>query len=438
MDPLPALLLQIVLLILSALFTSAEVALISYNDYRIKALAEDGDKRAVKLLSLSRRESKVIGAVQSCILLCTVLAGAYGAWSFVKYFPFTEAVSAALLALIIATVTAVFGEMVPKRLALKDPDKHALALTPFIGALRIVLTPLTAVINAVSYITLRLFGINPHDEAEKVTEEEIRMMVDIGSEKGVIAPEEKVLIQNIFEFDNMRAENVMTHRTEVAVLMEKDTPQEWEKIVRDTGYSRFPVCGENIDDIVGVLHARELYEFLYDGSGDAKSLIRPPYVVPETVATDVLFRNMQREKSHMAIVVDEYGGFSGIVTLDDLLEEIVGEMDDESDGEEDVPEIIRIDENTWKVSGTAPLDELEEEMGVTLPTDEFDTLGGLVYDKIDYVPDDGAMFDVETDGISVHVIKIQDRRIERAIVKKLPPHEEDNSGKSEKEKGAEE
>jgi putative hemolysin len=220
----------------------------------------------------------------------------------------------------------------------------------------------------------------------------------------------------------MAASSVMTHRKDVTVLMTDETTVEWEEKVRESGNSRFPVCGEDIDDIVGVVYARELYEFLYDKAENVEEIIHQAYIVPETIAIDVLFENMQKEKTHFAIVADEYGGFAGIVTMDDILSEIVGEIEDEEydeEEDEDEEDIVKISDSEWEMDGLTPLDEVSEAVGISLPEDEFDTLSGLILDCIDYVPDDGATIDVETNGLKIKATEIKDRRVVRAIVKKL-------------------
>ena len=379
------------------------------------------DKRAKKLLKLKENEAVFLAACRYWTILILLLAGAFSAALLTE----TDVVYAVIIVIVTAFAGLVLCRMVPLRIALKNAENLARGLIMPMRLVYVISRPAVVAAEWLARLLSVIGGVATDEELTDVTEEEIRKMVDIGSESGAIAPEEQEFIQNIFEFDTLSAVDVMTHRTDVAVLKMEDDPREWEKTVRDTGFSRFPVCGSSIDDIVGVVHARELYEFLYDGSGSAASIIRPAYVVPETVPADIVFRNMQQEKNHMAIVADEYGGFSGIVTIDDLLEELVGEIVDEKEEQiEDAPPIEKIDENTWSVDGTAPLDDVSEELGVELPTEEYDTIGGLIFAQMDKIPDDGLTFEVEAYGLLMKVVKISDRRIERVLVCIAEPAEE--------------
>lgn len=423
-DPLPAAILQLIFIALTSFCTGAEAAICCVNDYKMRELAKEGSKKAKRVIRLMEDEGKVVSSVQTGIMAFTLLSGALGT---AVYVPLLErAVGSYGLAFLITVlceiaVIVVFGDKAPKKICTSKPDECAMALSALIVCVSKLLYPVSFVLNAFSKMFVRLSGNDPDGEVENVTEDEIRMMVDLGSEKGTIAPEEKELITNIFEFGDMDAEDVMTHRKDVTVLMADETPEEWEDAVRESGYSRFPVCGEDIDDIVGVVYARELYEFLYDKGSDINEIIHQAYIVPETISIDVLFKNMQKEKTHFAVVADEYGGFAGIVTMDDILSEIVGEIEDEEydeDEEKERDDIICISENEWDMDGLTPLEEVAECVGVDLPLDEFDTLSGLVLDCIDYVPDDGATIEVETNGLEIEVTQIKDRRIERAIVRK--------------------
>lgn len=423
-DPLPAILLWAVFILLTALCTGCEAAICCVNDYKMREMEKEGNKKAAKVLRLMEREAKIVSSIQTGIMTFAVSAGVVGTYVFVPLL--TRATSSAALSVTLAAlgeivITVVFGDMVPKKICTSKPDKCAMRLYGFIKCISTVLRPVSFLLNSLSKAFVSLSGNDPDGEVENVTEDEIRMMVDLGSEKGTIAPEEKELITNIFEFGDLNAGDVMTHRKDVTVLMADETAEEWEDAVRESGFSRFPVCGEDIDDIIGVVYARELYEFLYDKEGDVREIIHQAYIVPETMSIDLLFENMQKEKTHFAIVADEYGGFAGIVTMDDILGEIVGEIENEEyddEEEEEREDIIRLSDSEWDMDGLTPLEEVSETVGVELPTDEFDTLSGLVLDCIDYVPDDGATIEVETCGLEIEVTEIKDRRIVRAIVKK--------------------
>ena len=262
---------------------------------------------------------------------------------------------------------------------------------------------------------------------DQVSEDNIMAMVEEGEESGAIQSNEKEFIENVFQFDNTTARDVMVHRTDMVTLPADAEEGEIIEAIRQSGLSRFPVYGEDADDIVGILSTRDyLLNFHQPVPRPLKELLRPAYFVPETVAADVLFRDMQGKKTHMALVVDEYGGTSGLVTLEDLLEELVGNIYDEFDPQEE-QEIIRLDEKRWRVSGSADLEELAKAMDFELPEDEemdYDTLGGLVFSQLSVIPEDGSRPVVEALGLHIQVEELCDRRVEWALVEKLSPEPE--------------
>ena len=322
-----------------------------------------------------------------------------------------------------------FGELVPKRIAMQKPDKVARASAGVITALSIVMKPIIWLLSASTNGVLRLLRMNPNEEEEAVTEEEIRLMVDIGEEKGAIEAAEKEMIENIFEFNNTTAKDVMMHRTNVTAIWKNDPPEEILKMIRESGLSRFPVYDEDIDDIVGILSTRAyLLNEKSERPKPLEEIIYPAYCVPESVHTDVLFREMQRQKIHIAVVVDEYGGMSGIVTMEDLLEEIVGNIYDEFDPQ-DEQDITEIKTGLWRISGATEIGRIAETLDVELPEDEdFDTLGGLVYSQLSTIPEDGSHPVVEAYGLHIRVEKLEDRRVEWALVSKaeVKPAAEDS------------
>ncbi len=417
MEPLPASITQLVLLIFCGIFTVLTVALEELNITALRKEAEDDDDSVSKrLLKLKDNEARFAVGYRFWSILIYICVGLLTSQYLALVYEVSGIAPTCLLALAVALASVIIGRLAPARIGRKYTDKVAHSMTWAMEGLYVISFPFVAASLWLARLLAGLFGVDPDENLDDVTEEEIRMMVDIGTETGVIAPEEQEFIQNIFEFDSMSAADVMTHRIDVAVLRLGEDPREWEKQVRDSGFSRFPVCGRTIDDIVGIVYARELYEFLYDGSGDIRGIIHKAYIVPETVSTDVLFRNMQQEKNHMAVVVDEYGGFSGVVTMDDLLEELVGHINDEKEEQVEPEPIVKIDENTWEIDGTAPLDEVAEELGVKLPVEEYDTIGGLIFAQMDTIPEDGSTFEIEAYGLAMKVVKIEDRRIERVLV----------------------
>ena len=433
-DPLlGSLLLQIILILINAFFASSELAVLSLNENKTRKQAEDGDKKAAMLLRMVEAPSSFLSTIQIGITLAGFLASAFAAsnfaarlsallrrWGLTLLSPGAlYSVCVVLITLILSYFTLIFGELVPKRIAMKSPEKVAKFAGPVILGLATVMKPVVAFLAASTNLVLRLIGIDPKAENEQVTEEEIRMMVDIGEEKGVIEGSEAELIENVFEFNNITAADVMVHRTDMTALCIRDSAEEILAVIRESGFSRFPVYDEDADDIVGVLSTRE---FLLNAQSASPlplgKLLRAPYLVPETIRADVLLREMQKKKAHMAVVLDEYGGTSGLITMEDLLEEIVGDIYDEFDEQEE-QDIMPLEENLWRIQGGAPLDEINEALHVSLPEDEeFDTLGGLIYSRLTTIPEDGATPCVDAFGLHIQVEKVEDRRVVSALVRK--------------------
>lgn len=446
-DPIGGqLLIQLVLILVNAFFAATEIAVISMNDNKLRRMAEDGDKKAAVMMKLAASPNSFLSTIQICITLSGFLGSAFAADNFASRLTnvlvkagFTALSPGALntlcvilITIILSYFTLVLGELTPKRIAMQYPEKIARLSCGVISAVAKIFRPVVWLLSASTNGMLRLFRINPNANTEEVTEEEIRMMLDIGGESGAIEQEERTMIENIFEFNNMTAQDVMVHRMDVVALHVEDTPEEILQAIRESGLSRFPVYESDIDDIVGVLNTRD---FLLNRDSDSpktvRDMLRPAYLVPETVQADILFRDMQKQKIHMAIVVDEYGGMSGIVTMEDLLEEIVGNIYDEFDPTEET-EIEQMEENLWRVSGTIDLETLSDALKVPLPLDEeYDTLGGMVFSSLSAIPENGATLDVTMNGLHIQVVEISDHRVETALVSKvLPETEPENDDKS--------
>jgi len=440
----------VVLIAINAFFATTEIAVISLNENKLRRQAEEGDSKADRLLKMVENSASFLSTIQVGITLAGFLGSAFAADNFasrlvrwlvdVKQFTAIpestlNTLSVILITLILSYFTLVFGELVPKQIAMKKSDSVARMASGIIRFLSIALKPVVWFLSVSTNATLKLMGINPNEESEEVTEEEIRLMVDIGEEKGAIESNEKEMIENIFEFNNMRASDVMVHRTDISAIWVEDTVEEIITTIEETGLSRFPVYDEDIDDIVGTLSTRSfLLNLRREEPKPLRELIRPAYFIPESIAADVLFRDMQTKKIHIAIVVDEYGGTSGLLTMEDLLEEIVGNIYDEFDPQEE-KDIQPLGENQWKVAGSADLETLAETLGFQLPEDEdfdFDTLGGLVFSRLTTIPDDGSQPVVECFGLSIHVTQITDRRVEWATVTLLPSAEEEEDEPKEK------
>ncbi len=431
------LLLQLILILVNGWFAATEVAVLSVNEAKLRHDAEEGDKVAEQLMKLSESPNKFLSTIQVCITLAGFLGSAFAADQFasrladaVKGFiaidpAVLNTICVVLITLVLSYFTLVFGELVPKRIAMHHPDKMARLALGMLKFCSSTFKPIVWLLSASTNGVLRLIGIDPNAEPEEVTEEEIRMMVDMGGETGAIEETEKEMIENIFEFNNLSAEDVMTHRTDVFSIWVGDDNDTILKTIRESGLSRFPVYDEDMDDIVGVLSARS---FLLNAASAAprptRELIRDAYFVPETVQADALFRDMQKKRIHMAVVVDEYGGMSGIVTMEDLLEEIVGNIYDETDHKVEA-EIELVEEDTWRIAGTTMLEDIAEALDIDLPLEEeYDTLGGLIFSQFTTIPQDGTNPEVTVHGLHIQVEKIEDHRVEYALVTKLPAEDE--------------
>lgn len=422
--------LQVLLIALIAVFTCAETAIFAISESRLEDLTDEGNKKAARLLKLTSMPSKFLTAARAAVTLAGFTASAFAAECFAG--GLTEklikegsrisesvlmTVSVIVVTVILAFTALVFGELVPKRAAMKNPERTGLAMSGVIIALAALFTPFARFSAAVANAVLRLMKIDPNDDGERVTEEEIRMMVDAGSEKGTIDEDEKEMIQNVFEFDDLTAEEIATHRTDVVMLQLDESPEEWEKTIYESSYSHYPVCRETVDEIVGVLYTRDYFR-LKDKSRTnvLKKAVKPAYFVPHSINADVLFENMKKSRNYFAIVLDEYGGVHGIVTMTDLIEEIVGDFNNNWD--EDEADIERIDASSWRISGGADIDDVEKELGVKLDSGDYDTFGGFVISALGYIPDDGQTVETDAGGLHISVAEVKDHRIVRTVAEK--------------------
>lgn len=445
-DPFGPILLWMILLFLAACSHAAEVALPFLDEAEWKKRAGQGESRArrvMRLQELTDDKADLVQAAQWMLLLAACVCAC--AW---LYPPLRERLAMfegsaggflAGLILFVPIVLASYalGVQLPECLAVNRPEKTiAVAAMPALFSAT-VFSPAALACCAVTGLVLKVLRIQPVNAQEHVTEEEIRMMVDIGEEKGTIQAGEKEMIENIFEFNNMTAGECMVHRKDMTALDAEDDAEKILATIRESGLSRFPVYEGDIDNVIGILIARDY--LLNACAGEKKCLremIRPAYFVPESVRTDVLFREMQTRKQHMAIVVDEYGGTGGLITLEDLLEEIVGNIYDEFDPQAE-QEITLLPDGRYRVSGSVALDRLGEALNVDFPEDEeYETLGGLVLSCLTEIPADGARPVVEKLGLRISVEEIADRRVEWAIVEKLREDlpEAENRGENTKER----
>lgn len=437
--------LQIILILFNAVFACAEIAVISINDTRLEKLAASGNKKASRLKKLTSQPARFLATIQVAITLSGFIGSAFAAENFSVYLvklivktgiPVSESVldsvSVVLITFILSYFTLVFGELVPKRLAMKNSEKIALGMSGFISAVSKFFAPLVWMLNASTNGILRLFGVNPENEEDTVTEEEILMMSDAGAEKGTIDEVENRIIKNVFAFDDMTAEQICTHRTDVSVLWSEEPVEVWEETIHSTRHSVFPVCGESVDNVIGVLNAKDYFR-LDDKSKEniMKNAVREPYFVHENMKADRLFAKMkQSDSGHFAIVVDEYGGMSGIVTVTDLVEQLVGEFADEDD-DETAAKFEQLDELTWNVPGITSLSEICEELEINLPADKYETFGGYVIAVLGEIPKDGTQVHLDTEQLSIDVLEVRHHRIENCRVVKIISETAEEEGSDE-------
>ena len=435
------LLLQAVLIFLNAVFASAEIAVLSINETKLERMAQEGNNRAKRLFRLTREPARFLATIQVAITLSGFLGSAFAADNFSE--PLVDwilslgvnipratldAAAVIVVTLVLSYFTLIFGELVPKRIAMKKPEQLAMGISGLVSGISIVFKPVVSFLSISTNLVLRLCGIDPNEEEEKVSEEEIRMMVDVGSEKGTIDHQEKEFIQNVFEFNDIMVESIATHRTDVTILWMEEDMDSWAETIHNSRHTRYPVCDGSPDNIVGVLNAKDYFR-LEDKSREnvLQNAVYPAYFVLETTKADVLFKNMKANKKSMAIIIDEYGGMTGIVTLYDLIEELVGDLEDEPlEYKNDDPYIEKVDENTWQVKGNVELEDIEEALKVEIASAEFDTFTGLVFEELGRIPEDGEQdINLKIQDIQVHISSVKDHQIEKAEIKISAKEEKD-------------
>jgi putative hemolysin len=423
----------VILIALNAFFAAAEIALISLNDNKIKHMADTGHKKAKIVHKLLSEPSKFLATIQIGITLAGFLASAFAADSFSGHLTelflrvgiplskgLLDSISVIIITLLLSYFTLVFGELVPKRVALKKAEGIAMFAASPLTMLSKITAPFVAFLTFSTNLVARLFGVRPDDEEEEVTEEDIKMMIDVGNERGSIDEDERMMIHNIFELDNKDVTDIMTHRSNMVAIPSHYTLKEIATLVNREMYTRYPVYEGNMDNIIGILHSKDLLAYMgkEETSFQLSKIIREPYFVLESKRIDELFIQMQKNNVLFAIVVDEYGGTDGIVTMEDLVEEIVGNIFDEYD-EPKPPEIKIIGEHTYLLQGTISLDDVQELLKITLPIEIYDTLSGFLISKIGYIPNENEKPTILFNNFEFQVEEIVDRRISQVKVTKI-------------------
>ncbi|MBQ6018730.1 MAG: HlyC/CorC family transporter [Clostridia bacterium] len=442
-------LLMITLVLVNGFFSCSEIAVLSLNDKRIDKLADEGSKKAKKVKKLTSNSSQFLSTIQIGVTLAGFFMSASAAQTYaplvaqaiVNAQPAWQAHSGGIetaafivITLFVSYLSLVFGELVPKKIAMAKPEKIATAFAPVLLAVSAIAKPFVKLLAASTNGVLRLIGVDPNADNEQVTEEEIRMLVDEGEEKGVIEDTQREMINNIFELDDVSAGEIMTHRVDMTAVEADEPVRTVIDAAIEDGYSRIPVYDDDPDNIVGIVYVKDLLRFI--GSGIPKNtsirdVMRESYFVPESKKCGDLFKEMTEHRLQMCVVVDEYGGTAGIVTVEDILESIVGDIDDEYDDDDE--EISKINDNVYTVDGVTDIDEVSELIGVELPEGDYNTLGGFLMAQLGYIPQNGGEEDVvEYKNLKFTVLGVDERRIDKVRIEILPEPQPENDTEEEK------
>ena len=406
----------IVCLGFSAFFSATETAYTSFNRAKMKNLAADGNKKAARALKISENYDKLLSTILVGNNIVNIVLSSLSTVLFIKVLagPNFAGYATAISTAVATIVVLLFGEISPKSIAKERPESFAMAVGGVLKLFTVILAP----VNAIMMLWKKLLSkiIKPRND-DTVTEGELLTLVDEAHEDGSIDEYNKTVIENIFDFDDIYAVDIATHRTDVKLLSLDDSDEDWDEIIMSSRYSRYPICGETVDEIVGVLDARRYFRLdSKDRATVMETAVDSPYFVPETVKADVLFKKMKENKAQFAIVLDEHAGFTGIVTLTDLVECLVGEFAEPADEEEAEELIVALDDGKWEISGAALLEEITELTGVKIDDGESDTFGGFVLGIYGSIPEDGTVFTVSTDDMEIDIQGIKDHKIEKAIV----------------------
>ena len=417
------LMMLVLLIALNAFFASAEIAFISLNDAKIEKQAKEGNKKAKQIEKMIKSPSKFLATIQIGITLAGFLSSAFASDAFAEklapllfnIMPFIslniwKSVSIILITIILSFFTLIFGELVPKRFAMKNYEKISFATIGIIRTISIITAPfvkfLTIVTNAVS----KLFGVGENDE-ESVTEEEIKMLIDQGEEKGTIQEEEKELINNVFEFNDITVSEIMRHRKDIFAVDINISNEELlhELSAEEYRYSRIPVYDETIDEIKGILYVKDVLKNINKKTFKVKNVVKDAYFVSQNRLINEVFKELQKNKKQIAIIVDEYGGTAGLITMEDILEELVGDIFDEYDKEE--KEYEQIDTNTFFLSGSMTINDVNKLLDAKIPEGDYDTLSGYLQEKLGRIPEEEELPTIDTETVTYKIEEYEDKRI---------------------------
>ena len=440
MDSIPSqLLLQAILILVNAFFAATEIAVLSLNATQLEKKAEKGEKTAKRLLKLTQEPSGFLSTIQIGITLAGFLGSAFAADNFSGYLVdwiyndigFTalslttlDTLAVIVITLILSYFTLIFGELVPKRIAMQKPYEVSKLSCGVVLAVAKVVKPVVKFLSMSTNAILRILHLKTEAEEDTITEEEILMMIELGEKRDVLDEDESEWLQNIFDFDDTCIREIMTHSVDVVSIALDASDDEIINIIKKTGISRYPVYDHDDENIIGILHVRDYLLNLQTKEKSFKDILTPAYFIPDSMTADDLFEDMQTKNIHFAIAIDEFGEMSGIITLEDLVEEIVGNIYDEHDAYEQ-PSIQTINDHQWKVSGNVNIEDLSKELDTEIPVDEdYDTIGGYIYSHLRSIPKDGTTKTIKADNLTFQITKIQNRRIKEVIITK---HSENKS-----------
>lgn len=438
MDILIHILIKIGLIGLGMLLKMAEISITHAGESALDSLAQKGNRKAKRVLSLNENPSAYTASVRTAISTVEFISSALAVIHFSHYIShpiaslgipsgIAEAIGILAVSLVYITVTVILIALVARHIALKNSLKIALGISGFALFVYVIFRPFSAFISICSKGILKLMHINPEvQESLIASEEAIKQLVDAGSENGTIGDEEKEFIENVFNFDDLSADEIATHRKEITLLWADETDEEWEKTIYQSHHTYFPICDEKIDNIVGVLNSKEYFRIKNKSRENVmKHAVKSPFFIPETMKANMILKSMKQKRTYFAVVIDEYGGLSGIVTVNDILQCIIGEIYEDSDAPK-TPDIQPLDSKNWIILGQASIDDVEDALGIKLDTD-YDTFAGYVLTMVDEIPDDGVTFTVENELMTVKVTSIKDHRILKTNVRLKEKLAEENS-----------
>lgn len=417
------LLVLLILTLINAFFAGAEMALVSVNKSKMSVLAEDGNKKARQILKLLEEPTKFLSTIQVAITLSGFFASASAATgisssladalAFLKI-PHTDTISFILVTIVLSFFTLVYGELIPKRIALQKAERFSMMSVGLVMGVSKIASPFVKLLTLVTNVTLKIFGMKAENLEELVTREEIRSMIEQGKEQGVFNHIEHEMINSIFEFDDKLAREIMTPRIKVFAIDIAEPKEEYFDELFEMKYSRIPVYEESVDNIIGVLYIKDiLAEAKKVGFEqiDIRGLLHEPYLVPESKNIDELFREMQHSKKYFAILINEYGEFSGVVTIEDLVEEVMGDIEDEYD--DHGPEIKKLDDKTYMIDGLISIDDINDYFDLEIDTEDYDTISGFLIDELGYIPTEEDHSRVEHNGYIFEFASVKDKRVEK-------------------------